>query len=266
MALDKVIDSAELDAGMTATANAIREKTGSTDPIVWDTSKGFKSAVEGIQTGGGGGADVARSILDKSITEYSDSDIVKIGDYGLMNCSKLSKVSLPNVTSAGKNTFEGCSTLEDVNLQNLVTVTSYTFYKCYKIKDMRLPKVTQICQAMFREAGLTSLDTSTVGSISYEAFRGASALKVLILRNSQIASLVNIQVFAASRFASGGAGGVLLVPSELAESYKTATNWSVIYGYGTNRYLALEDYTADGTTTGEIDWDKVNALFEEASA
>lgn len=53
MAFDKVIDSAVLDAGMTATANAIRAKTGGADPIVWDASNGFKTAVEGIEAGGG---------------------------------------------------------------------------------------------------------------------------------------------------------------------------------------------------------------------
>ena len=54
MAFDKVVDSTKLFAGMTATANAIREKTGSTDPIVWDSDNGFKTAVEGIEAGGGG--------------------------------------------------------------------------------------------------------------------------------------------------------------------------------------------------------------------
>lgn len=53
MAFDKVIDSATLDAGMTATANAIRKKTGGTTPIEWDSSNGFKAAVEVIDTEGG---------------------------------------------------------------------------------------------------------------------------------------------------------------------------------------------------------------------
>lgn len=53
MAFDKVIDSAALDAGMTATANAIRKKTGSNSPIEWDSSNGFKAAVEVIDTEGG---------------------------------------------------------------------------------------------------------------------------------------------------------------------------------------------------------------------
>lgn len=53
MAYDKVVDSAKLDAGMTATANAIRAKTGGTEKIPWDSATGFKTAVEEIQTGGG---------------------------------------------------------------------------------------------------------------------------------------------------------------------------------------------------------------------
>lgn len=53
MAYDKIVDSAKLDAGMTATANAIRAKTGGTGAIPWDSATGFKTAVEAIQTGGG---------------------------------------------------------------------------------------------------------------------------------------------------------------------------------------------------------------------
>lgn len=53
MAYDKVVDSTLLDAGLTATANAIRAKTGSSSPIAWDSANGFKAAVEGIDTEGG---------------------------------------------------------------------------------------------------------------------------------------------------------------------------------------------------------------------
>jgi len=53
MAYDKLVDSAALDAGMTATANAIREKTGTTAPIPWDPAGGFQAAVAGIETQGG---------------------------------------------------------------------------------------------------------------------------------------------------------------------------------------------------------------------
>ena len=51
MAYDKVVDSAALDAAMTYTANCIRNKTGGTDQIAWDSAKGFGDAVDAITSG-----------------------------------------------------------------------------------------------------------------------------------------------------------------------------------------------------------------------
>ena len=48
MATYKLVDSDKLDAAMTATADAIREKTGSTDPIAWNAEKGMSEAVEPV--------------------------------------------------------------------------------------------------------------------------------------------------------------------------------------------------------------------------
>ena len=52
MAADKLVDSAKLDSALTATADAIRAKTGSADKIVWNSETGFASVIEAI-TGGG---------------------------------------------------------------------------------------------------------------------------------------------------------------------------------------------------------------------
>lgn len=51
MAYDKVVDSAQLDAAMTYTANRIRNKTGDTNQIMWDSAKGFGDAVDAITSG-----------------------------------------------------------------------------------------------------------------------------------------------------------------------------------------------------------------------
>lgn len=51
MAYDKVVNSIQLDAAMSYTANRIRVKTGDTNQIVWDSAKGFGDAVDTI-TGG----------------------------------------------------------------------------------------------------------------------------------------------------------------------------------------------------------------------
>lgn len=52
MGYDAVVDSAKLNGALTATAEAIRRKTDSTEPITFDAYDGFKSAVDGIEIGG----------------------------------------------------------------------------------------------------------------------------------------------------------------------------------------------------------------------
>ena len=61
MAFDKVIDSAVLDADLTAVADAIRAKGGTTEQLSFPD--GFVSAVEGIQTGGSGGIEPTATYL-----------------------------------------------------------------------------------------------------------------------------------------------------------------------------------------------------------
>ena len=64
MALDKVVDSAVLDAEMTSVANAIRAKTGNTDMLAWPN--GFLAAIAEITGGGGAGLayDMGELVLD----------------------------------------------------------------------------------------------------------------------------------------------------------------------------------------------------------
>lgn len=50
MAIDKAVDSAVLDSTLTAIADAIREKGGTTDPIAFDA---MAAAVAAIEAGGG---------------------------------------------------------------------------------------------------------------------------------------------------------------------------------------------------------------------
>ena len=53
MALDKLVDSTQLDSALTATADAIRTKTGDANSITWNLTTGFASAIADIPTGSG---------------------------------------------------------------------------------------------------------------------------------------------------------------------------------------------------------------------
>lgn len=73
MALDKVVDSAVLDAEMTSVANAIRAKTGNTDMLAWPN--GFLAAIAEITGGGGAGLayDMGEFVLDADVKALNPS-------------------------------------------------------------------------------------------------------------------------------------------------------------------------------------------------
>ena len=85
MAFDKVIDSTKLDSAMTYTANRIRNKTGDTNQIAWDSAKGFGDAVDAISSGGGNPFEVFESLQS----------------FGLSNKSTITEfvANIPNVTN-----------------------------------------------------------------------------------------------------------------------------------------------------------------------
>lgn len=71
MAIDKVIDSAQLDADLTSVADAIRTKGGTSAALAFPA--GFVSAVEAIETGGGGGSPQTFT-FDNTITTTGGRD------------------------------------------------------------------------------------------------------------------------------------------------------------------------------------------------
>ena len=100
MAIDKVVDSAVLDAGMKSVADAIRAKAGTTDLLAWPD--GFKAAVEGIQTGGGGGS--TSDVVMKDVNFY-DYDGTLVASYTLAEAQALT--TLPDGPTHDGLTFQG---------------------------------------------------------------------------------------------------------------------------------------------------------------
>lgn len=203
---------------------------------------------------------VTKALIDRTITEFNDDVLTSVGKYAFYRCINLTSVDFPNVTSVGDYAFRYCTALTNVNLPSCSSHNnqSYIFGNCTSLKYVKLPLLTSWGQNMFYDC--TALETGdfpkvTVSGIN--AFSGCKALKIVILRSETMCSLQNTGVFRMTPFAEGGTGGRAIVPRSLIESYQTATNWSTLYAAGTCTFLALEDYTIDGTITGEIDWDKL---------
>ena len=112
MALDKVVDSAVLDAGMKSVADAIRAKAGITDLLAWPD--GFKAAVEGIQTGGGGGS---TSDVEMKDVNFYDYDGTLVASYTLAEAQALT--ALPDGPTHDGLTFQGWNwSLADLKITN----------------------------------------------------------------------------------------------------------------------------------------------------
>lgn len=86
MAYDKVIDSIKFDEALTYTANCIRVKTGSTDLITWDASKGFGDAID--------------SITSQDLLNFVQS----LGHFQMTSANTATNLTLniPNVTTLNK--------------------------------------------------------------------------------------------------------------------------------------------------------------------
>ena len=97
-----------------------------------------------VVTAEGGGDDVARSIVNKTITAYSDNEITTVGAYAFNGCKRMTSVNLQNATYVGQDAFNGCSALTDVNLPNAKTVGGNAFQNCTSLTKLDLPKATEL--------------------------------------------------------------------------------------------------------------------------
>lgn len=138
-----------------------------------------------------------------------------------------------------------------VNLPNATTIGQSAFAKCTALSSVKLPKVTQLKYYAFEDcSSLKVVDFSSAVTIGVEVFSG-TALNTIILR-SETVSPGGYYTFSGTPYANGE--GYIYVPRALLEAYRTTATWS----QHADKFRALEDYTVDGTITGELDESKVN--------
>ena len=118
---------------LTKVASAIRAKGGTTAQLVYPD--GFVTAIQAIETGGGGGSDeLVNSLIERTISgTYVNNTVTIIGRYGLAGCTKLTSVVLPAVRTTDGNSMNGCSELTKADFSNLKTIRYSTFYSNTKL-------------------------------------------------------------------------------------------------------------------------------------
>ena len=238
MAVDKLVDSTQLDADLTSVANAIRTKGGTSADLAFPA--GFVSAVQAIPTGGGGWT--TEGLADGT---EPNGRLVVDGVSTVMSYAFYGKNAITSVyctaTTVGGRAFAECKYLVTAVFPNMKGRHMYIANGCIRLEKADL----------FMGSG----------DITTNAFQGCSALDTLILRKtSGVVDLGNTNVFNGTPFASGGSGGTIYIPKALYDhlgdgtslDYKAATNWSTFDGYGTITWAQIEGSVyetqyADGT-------------------
>lgn len=216
---------------------------------------------------------VIDSIIDRTITEFRDDMLTNLGSYAFYscqalqtidlpvvesvnsqvfaNCIKLENVNLPLLNQVGERMFRGCTSLKSIDLPNVTSSTGYlAFEGCRALRSLKIPNATEIGPYSLQACtSLTKLDLPSVKKI-YAGGLQSPNLVALILRYNSVVKLDNTNAFS-GKIVDGT--GYIYVPRALIEDYKVAANWSTY----ASQFRVLEDYTVDGTTTGELDESKI---------
>lgn len=184
-----------------------------------------------------------------NITSINAPNVITIGNYAF-TAPKVTSIDFPLCTSIGTNCFTNCPTITSINLPELTAVPASSF-GYLGVKELVIPKAKSVGNSSLTNSKtLTYVDLPLCTSIANYGLRNNSKLETLILRSSTMCTLSN---YALNSTKIWNKTGYVYVPSELIDSYSAATNWSKI----PNQFRALEDYTIDGTITGELDTSKI---------
>ena len=172
------------------------------------------------------------------------------GNNGIVYCNMLQAVEIGrNVTSIGKHTFQYCYSLSSIVISYGVTsISSYTFHNCYSLLSIVIPEsLTSIGDLAFNNCySLSSIVIpESVTSISGGAFGFCYSLSSIVIPKS-VTSIGNgafqyccgMAFYDFSQYTSvptlGGTSVFrnipsdckIVVPDNLYNTWKAATNWS----------------------------------------
>lgn len=244
MAYDKIVDSTALDTALTNIADAIRTKTGKTDPL---TLEQMPSEIANIEAGADHSAEDA--IITRSISgAYENDRITTVGKYAFIACRALTSANLSNCTELQDYAFSTCGWLTSINAPKLTTLRSSVFNGsglltfngslvtsigdgCFQnasnLTSVTLPLVTTVPSGCLRNCTkLECVDLGAATSIVRAAFTDSTALETLIIRTETLCTIADASVtLRGSKIAAGT--GYIYVPDNLVDSYKAETNWVV---------------------------------------
>ena len=217
------------DTTLTAIADAVRAKKGTTEPIALTD---LATEIESIQSGGGSDSNKLALVVGKQsadnlyeITKEDLYGITEIRSESFYSCSGLTSIAIPDsVTSIGESALAGCNSLTSVAFgekTQLTTIGSYAFANCRNLTSITIPdSVTSIDMSAFRNC--TSLTNVTIGSgvtsIGSYAFADNTRLKNITMKTKNPPTITSTTFHYIVQ--------TYTVPVGCGEAYRTANVWA----------------------------------------
>ena len=162
---------------------------------------------------------------------------IKIGSYAFKSCNMLTDVMLEKAEYLDTRAFYGCSELTNIVAENVSNFGNEVFSGCKKLRKYKNKKSTSIQSETFRGCdSIEIVDFYKLSFISGSAFSGCYTIRSLVIRNTSTISSI-----ASNSKIENNTNITVYVPDELVDSYKVATNWSVI----ADRIRPLSEYVEE---------------------
>lgn len=216
-----------------------------------------------------GDAALVDGVINKTLEEFYDDVVTTIG-YGVFATNrKLKVVNCPNARIVDPTAFSQASALEAVSLPKVENINDYAFQFTDSLRYLSFPALKSLgVNALRRCQTIERMDLGLVTTVSNASLAECGSLTAVVLRSITIC-VCGTSVFTgcyhfygtknSTYNPTGAKDGYFYVPRALLSDtdatmdYRRATNWSE----HASQFRALEDYTVDGTITGELDESKV---------
>lgn len=245
--MDKELYKVYKESNIAAIAEKIRSHTGGDKKYtVAEMANGVDEAADASLT----------KLIERTIEEIKISDVVtKIGHAAFYYCSKLTSIAIPkNVSTIGSMAFAQCTSLKEIIIPDSVTTVDYScFQSCYALERVVLGKnISRIENNAFQ--GCSALKNinlpDKIAHIGTTAFSGCASLTEIVLpaKLDYIGSIAfqgcgNIKIYDFSKceivpglkdvnsFEGINPEARIIVPPELCDAWKEATNWTTYAAY-----------------------------------
>ena len=161
------------------------------------------------------------------------STVTSIGQYSFANCDHMETFTAPGaISTLGTYTFNGASghvmALREIHMPNLGTGIALNL-------NFGSTTAANACQH------LEICDIGNAKSIAANTFANCYKLQTLIMRRTSVTTCANVSAFLNTPLRGrSGLTAKIYVPEALIDSYKAASVWTTINGYGYVEWLSIE--------------------------